>query len=98
MRELFVYYRVREADAPAAARIAREFQARLRAQHPALLTRLLRRPQAADGFVTWMEVYAAAPDGIDAALQAQIEIAAAALRPLLDGERHTEVFIDATPA
>ena len=99
-RELFIYYRLAEANTAAAAALVRTFQARLRAAEPALAARLLRRPPAADGMATWMETYALdatqRPAGIDAALQAQIEAEAAPLRPLLDGTRHTEVFLDAT--
>ena len=102
MRELFVYYRVREADADAARAAVLGLQARLRARHPELRARLLRRPGAIDGRQTWMETYAVdprhAPGGVDVELQAAIEAeAAAVLQPWLDGPRHTEVFI-ASPA
>ena len=97
MRELFVYYRVRAADAAAAQAAVQRFQAQLRAQHPQLITRLLRRPDAIDGRQTWMETYATDPQhdrvGIDARLQDAIEAGARVLTPLLDGPRHTEVFI-----
>ena len=98
MRELFVYYRVRAADADAARAAVLGFQRRLRARHPELIARLLRRPGAIDGRETWMETYAAdagrAPEGVDVALQAAIEAeATAALQQWLDGPRHTEVFI-----
>lgn len=96
MRELFIYYRSRvECEAEVAARV-RGFQARLMLEHPALAARLLRRPEAKDGLLTWMETYAFAtmnPDhAIDAGLQQQIESSAACLRGLIEGERHTEVF------
>lgn len=96
MRELFIYYQSRvECEAEVAAQV-RGFQARLMSEHPALVARLLRRPQAKDGLLTWMETYAFAtmnPDhSVDAGLQQQIESSAACLRGLIDGERHTEVF------
>ena len=96
MRELFVYYRVPRtcvADAHAAVRAA---QAALRAGHPGLVARLLRRCDAADPALpeTWMETYAwpASPQGIDEKLQAAIEAGAAPLLALIDGMRHVEAF------
>ena len=97
MRELYVYYRVREADAVAAEADARRLQSVLRAKNPGLLTRLLRRPVASDGLSTWMEVYAtdaaAEPAGVSAALQAEIEREAARQLTRIDGARHVEVFV-----
>ena len=97
MRELFVYYRASVADAATVQTAAESMQARLRAGHPALIARLLRRPDAQDGCHTWMETYATdrarAPAGVDAPLQAAIDSAAADLQPLLAGPRHTEMFI-----
>ena len=97
MRELFVYYRVRADDAEAVCVVVRNLQARLIAQHPGLIARLLRRPETTDGAQTWMETYAVDPDhasaGVSAELQAAIETQAIALLPLLDGPRHTEVFL-----
>jgi Domain of unknown function (DUF4936) len=95
--ELFVYYRARVADAAPVQVAVEAMQARLRARHPALIARLLRRPEPQDECHTWMEAYATdparAPAGIDASLQAAIDSAAAAeLQPLLVGPRHTEVF------
>ena len=97
MRELYVYYRVKEPDAVAAEAEARQFQATLRAQTPGLLTRLLRRPVVSDGLSTWMEVYAmdaaVEPDGVSASLQADIEREAARLLTRNEGPRHVEVFV-----
>ena len=45
MRELFVYYRVRAAQAGAAHCAALAFQGALRVGHPALTARLLRRDE-----------------------------------------------------
>lgn len=97
MPELFIYYRLDVADAPAAQAAVTVFQTGLRARHPWLKARLLRRPNATDGQETWMETYAADPalnsTGITPTIAAQIEQAAAALAPWLRGVRHTEVFL-----
>ena len=108
MRELFVYYRVRAAQADAALVVAIALQAELKSRHPALTARLLRRDEGADTGIdsghdndpardpTWMETYATDPRidaaGVGAALQAEIETAARALDPFINGARHTEVF------
>lgn len=97
MHELFIYYRSRvECEAAVAAQV-RGFQAQLVLEHPALVARLLRRPEPKDGLLTWMETYTFTtmnPDhSIDAGLQQRIESSAAGLRGLIEGERHTEVFI-----
>jgi hypothetical protein len=95
-RELFIYYRVPEADLAAACAALQTAQAALCGTHDGLQARLLRRPVTQDGWSTLMETYALAPHGIDAALQAQIECsAAAALAPWLPADsRHTETFIE----
>ncbi len=97
MRELFVYYRVRVADTAAVQAAAQAMQAQLRAQHPGLIARLMRRADVPATNETWMETYAVDPahaaDGVNAALEAAIDRAAIALQPLLAGPRHTEVFI-----
>ncbi len=97
MRELFVYYRVRAAEAEAAFAFVRELHARLALEHPGLHGRLLRRPEEPDGPQTWMETFAVdprqAPNGVDTDLQSAIEAAAAPLLPLIDGARHTEAFV-----
>jgi Domain of unknown function (DUF4936) len=97
MPELFIYYRLDVADAPAAQAAVAVFQAGLRARYPWLRARLLRRPNAIDGRETWMETYAADPalnsTGITPAVTAEIELAAAVLAPWLRGQRHTEVFL-----
>ena len=94
MRELFVYYGVPQGAAAAALAAVVGAQAALRAAHPGLVARLLRRSEAATQPETWMETYAlpGSIDGIDMTLQAGIEAAAAPLRRLLDGNRHVEAF------
>ncbi len=97
MRELFIYYRSHADRSAEVAEKVREFQAQLTREHPQLLARLLRRPDLRDGRHTWMETYSTATmnaaEGIDLALQQQIEARAEVLRGCIDGERHTEVFI-----
>jgi len=98
MRELYIYYRVRLDAAAAALPAAQAMQARLRAQHPGLAARLLRRPNDPGRPPTWMEIYTyqrdGAPPGVTRAMEADIAVAAAsALATFVDGERHTEVFV-----
>jgi hypothetical protein len=92
MRELFIYYRVRTVDAHAAQAAVSQLHARLRGIDPLLSARLLRRPAEENGSQTWMEAYAS-PDGITDVMQARIESEALMLAPLIDGPRHTEVFV-----
>jgi hypothetical protein len=96
MRELFVYYRVRPADARAAHAAVLAFHAALMQRHPTLKARLLRRPESGQAEQTWMETYAtdapADSAGISASMQADIETSAQALAPFVQGTRHVEVF------
>ena len=97
MRELYVYYRVPRAAATVAREAVSAAQAALRAEHPGLVARLLRRDGAAPADAqTWMETYArpACAAGVDAALQAAIDDAAAPLLAFIDGPRHVEAFDD----
>jgi hypothetical protein len=90
MIDLYVYYKVREADASALAPRVRAMQAAL-----GIATQLMRRPESKDGMQTWMEVY----PGVDAAFQARLDEAAAqaGLSALIAGPRRAEVFIDLPP-
>lgn len=92
VRALFIYYRVPTAEAGRAASAVREAQARLMQTHPGLVAQLWQRPQARDGQLTWMEVYRH-PQGVSAALQAQIDAALAVAAPWITGPRHVEVFM-----
>ena len=92
MNELFIYYRVRSADAPTAQAAVAQLQARLRTDYPRLIARLMRRPIEENGLQTWMEIYAS-DEGIGEAMRIDIETRALALSSLLDGPRHTEVFV-----
>lgn len=97
MRELFIYYRSQPAHAATVQARVHEFQAALCRAHPGLVARLLRRPEERNGQLTWMETYAietmASPCRLDDELQRQIEVHARCLHGLIDGARHTEVFL-----
>ena len=90
MIDLYVYYKVREADAPALAPRVRALQARVGIQ-----SQLKRRPDVRDGLQTWMEVYPGVDDGFparldDAALDAGFD-------GLIAGPRRAEIFTDLPP-
>jgi hypothetical protein len=95
VRRLFVYWKLSRADLAAALAAARTLQHALQTAHPSLRCALLERADdAAAAEATLMETYAAdGPGGVDAALQAVIESAAAgALARYQRGPRHVEVF------
>jgi hypothetical protein len=89
--DLYIYYQVKDGDAPSLLAAVVAMQAALGAQH-GVACQLKRRPQATDGKQTWMEVYAATPDGFAAALERAVE--QAGLPAWTAGPRHTEVFTD----
>jgi hypothetical protein len=100
-RQLFIYWRCPAAQAGAAQTAARAMQATLCERHPGLIANLLVRVDGAQtpvDEVTLMETYAQqappsdAAAGVSAALQAELEAAAAVLQPWLRGARHVEVF------
>ena len=98
MRELFIYYRVRDADAGAARNAVMAMHDALRLFHAGLRARLLIRRE--DKVQTWMETYstAAGSPGIDAGFEALIEAHARDLAPFIDGARQVEAFdADAPP-
>lgn len=94
-RELFIYYRARTADAIALQSEVLALQQRLRALQPGLEARLLRRPEPADDWQTWMETYALPghPDGVSEALEHTIERLAAETLARWSSARHVEVFV-----
>jgi hypothetical protein len=94
MHDLYIYYRVSEGNAAALELRVRAMQARLAGER-GIAGQLKRRPEAADGKQTWMEIYPAAPDGFAAALAAAVQDAA--LAELTDGTRHIEIFTDLHP-
>lgn len=93
--ELYVYYRVARPDEPAALQAVLEFQRTLRREHPGLATRVLQRSAEHGDAVTLMEIYSfddGKRAGVDPALQARIEDAAATLSALLASPRQVECF------
>ncbi len=92
-RQLFIYWRVGVAELPQARRTMLELQQRLCREHGDLQAWLLLRDEdASTAEATLMETYAA-PHGIDASLQRQIEtLCDAATAVWRRGPRHTEVF------
>jgi len=94
MRELFVYYRVPAMHVVAAHGLVQKAHAELSRCHIGLQVRLLRRDAEVATTQTWMEIYAwpGSPGGVTSSLQAEIELAAEALLPLIDGLRHCEGF------
>jgi hypothetical protein len=91
MKELYVYYRIGQAEARTALpQIERMFDG-LRQRHAGLRARLLRRSPSGAGEQTWMEVYTH-PGGITPDLQAAIEAVATGMPGARLGTRHAEVF------
>ena len=94
MTDLYIYYRVRDDHAATLAPRVRAMQTALSGRH-GVAGQLKRRPASAAGVQTWMEIYPAAPDQFEAALEAAA--ASAGLLDLTDGARHTEIFMDLEP-
>jgi hypothetical protein len=94
MVDLYVYYKVREADCARLAPLVREMQQRL-ADGEGVRAALKRRPGANDGLQTWMEVYPAVGDQFAATLE-QAALGAG-LQAFIDGPRRAEVFTDLIP-
>lgn len=94
MRELFIYYQVRGADAAAALEAVAAMQDELRASRAGLQARLLVRCGHGDDPQTWMESYAqaGASHDIDTAFEALIEARAKPLGRFIAGARHVEAF------
>lgn len=92
--DLYIYYKVKDADAASLQTAVVSMQATLAARH-GVAGQLKRRPEASDGVQTWMEVYASVPADFSAVLDgAAIE---AGLSAWTAGPRHTEVFMDIAP-
>ncbi|WP_317202973.1 DUF4936 family protein [Janthinobacterium sp.] len=94
MNDLYIYYQVREENAPALQAGVTALQARLRARH-GVGAQLKRRPETKDGLQTWMEIYTACAAGFDASLADAVH--EAGIPALTAGARHTEVFMDLMP-
>ena len=87
MIDLYVYYKVREADAPALAPRVRALQARF-----SVPAQLKRRPDVRDGLQTWMEIYPSVDDDFPARLDAAAR--EAGFESLIEGARRAEIFMD----
>jgi hypothetical protein len=92
--DLYVYYKVQEADAAVLQGEVVAMQAALATAH-GVAPQLKRRPQAAEDMRTWMEVYPAVDGPFPAALDAAV--AQAGLARWIAGARHVEVFEDMPP-
>lgn len=92
--DLYVYYRVQAEQAASLQARVDAMQRRLAEEH-GVLASLKYRPDSKDGRQTWMEVYLDVPADFDMLLAQAM--AAMELGPLIDGERHTESFLDFLP-
>jgi hypothetical protein len=95
VRELFVYYQVREDSIAAAREAVSRMQRELRVAHPGLVARLMTRRDGAASTQTWMETYAlrnVQGDDLDASIENAIASQATSLTPFIDGPRHVEAF------
>ncbi len=89
--DLYIYYRVRVADAEAFRERVLAMQDAL-ARQCGITTALKRRPAAQDDTHTWMEVYLAT--AADFEEQLERAVAANGLPAFIEGTRHTEQFVD----
>jgi hypothetical protein len=92
--DLYIYYAVRTCLADTLSAQVLEMQANLAAKCGVGIA-LKRRPTEKDGRHTWMEIYLAVPEGFDAILEQAVTQSQLAI--LIDGERHTEYFMDVAP-
>ncbi|NVM79452.1 hypothetical protein FHW83_005293 [Duganella sp. SG902] len=92
--DLYIYYKVKDADAASLQAAVAAMQATLARRH-GVAGQLKRRPEARDGVQTWMEVYQATPEGFAAELEHAIH--EAGVLSWIAGLRHTEIFMDVVP-
>ena len=92
--DLYIYYRVRQERTEALQDRVVKMQAALSEQYSVTAT-LKRRPEINDGLYTWMEIYLAIPEDFERILKRAAE--QAELASFIDGERHTEHFLDVYP-
>ena len=89
---VYVYYRVRPADAAAAIAAVRRFQAGLGVALPGLHCSIAQRGEQGGELLTLMETYGH-PSGLSAAWRLETEtLAQTQLAPWTVGQRHVEVF------
>ncbi len=89
--DLYIYYRAHCDDAQKLQECVHPMQAELTKKY-GVKTALKRRPDIKNTTHTWMEVYLDIPDDFDAILQ--LIVTETGLSALIDGERHTEHFLD----
>ena len=89
--DLYIYYKVKDADAVSLQAAAAVMQVTL-AQRHGVAGQLKRRPETREGMQTWMEVYPSTPEGFAAVLDSAVH--EAGLLAWIAGLRHTEVFMD----
>ena len=94
MKDLYIYYQVKDEHAQALEARVRALQAKLAAQS-GVAPQLKRRPDSTDGLQTWMEIYPVVGEGFADELAAATD--EAGLLSLTHGVRHTEVFMDLPP-
>jgi tartrate dehydratase beta subunit/fumarate hydratase class I family protein len=92
--DLYIYYKVKDADAVSLQAAVAAMQSTL-AQRHGVAGKLKRRPETKDGVQTWMEVYESTPDGFAALLDSAVH--EAGVLAWIAGLRHTEVFLDVIP-
>lgn len=96
-RRLYVYFRLPESELAAYLSAAERLRLDLAASEPRWRCRFERRPETTHGDVTVMECHTA-EGGIDEALEAAIEAAAARhFGGLRCGPRHLERFVPLAP-
>ncbi len=94
MNDLYIYYKVRNSNADQLEMRLRIMQAEVGAI-TGVYGEIKRRPEAKDGVQTWMEVYPGTGPAFPGILaDAERD---AALAELIDGDRHTEIFMDLDP-
>jgi len=94
MFDLYVYYKVPEAQAAQLEPLVRAMQAGL--AQDGIAGQLLRRPESKNGLQTWMEVYPQADERLAALVEERA--AASGMAALIDGPRRAEVFVEFTCA
>ena len=89
--DLYIYYRVRTINTDLFQERAVGMQQQLMRAH-AIVAALKRRPEVQDDMHTWMEVYLNVVD--DFATTLNQAVATSRLSDLIEGDRHTEQFLD----
>jgi len=89
--DLYIYYRVPSNKASLLQQQVLALQAMLK-QDTGVSAELKRRPQELEGKHTWMEIYRDVPPDFERVLNDTI--ATAGLDNVIEGERHSEHFMD----